>query len=323
MAGNQSSVMANVDQRTKMVGQNRMELLMFRLNGSSQLFGINVFKVREVTQCPKLTVIPRSHPVIRGIANFRGSAIPVIDFGKAVGTLPMDDLSKSFVIISEYNRTVQAMIVHSVERIVNLNWSAINPPPAGTSKGGKGSYLTAVTQVDGKLVEIIDVERIIDEIAPKIKEVSAEILEDVKKEAEEQELSKKVVLVADDSMVARNQIQKTVESLGFGCVTVSDGKQALDLLKKLAEEGKQINNEFLMLISDVEMPMMDGYTLTTEIRFDPRLKDLYVVLHTSLSGVFNKALIEKVGANNFIAKFQPDVLAKEILNVVELRHERK
>jgi two-component system chemotaxis response regulator CheV len=311
-------VMASVDQRTQLVGQNRMELLMFRLAGTQQLFGINVFKVREVTQCPKLTVIPNSHPVIRGIADFRGTAIPVIDFGLAVKGKAVQDLSRSFVIISEYNRAVQALIVQSVERIVNLSWNAIIPPPAGT-RGVSGSYLTAVTQVEGKLVEIIDVERIIDEISPK----STVISQDIASMVDLQTSTKQVVLIADDSSVARNQIQKTLQQVGLECVVVNDGQQALDVLRHVVSSGKNVYEEFALLISDIEMPVMDGYTLTTEIRFDPKLKDLYIILHTSLSGVFNKALVDKAGANNFIAKFQPNFLAKEVLGIIEARKQGK
>jgi len=315
-----TGIMATVDLRTQMVGQNRMELLMFRLTGIQQLFGINVFKVREVTQCPHLTVIPNSHPVVRGIADFRGTAIPVIDFGMAVGCQPIQDLANSFVIISEYNRSVQAMIVHSVERIVNLTWNAINPPPPG-ARSVSGSYLTAVTQVDGRLVEIIDVERIIEEVSPRNQEISKEMLK-VFKDQENANEKKHLVLIADDSMVARNQVQRALETIGLDSIAVNDGKQALDLLKSMADAGKDVSEEFLLLISDVEMPVMDGYTLTTEIRFDPRLKNLHVVLHTSLSGVFNEALIQKVGANNFIAKFQPDILIKEVYDTIVAKQKK-
>jgi len=313
MGSSHNGVMASVDQRTQLVGQNRMELLMFRLNGCKQLYGINVFKVREVTQCPRLTVIPHTHPVVRGIADFRGTAIPVIDFGLAIGSKVMHDLATSFVIISEYNRSVQALVVHSVERIVNLNWNAITAPPPG-ARGKAGSYLTAVTEVEGKLVEIIDVERILEEVSPKNMQVSTKILEQAK-----QGNKGGIVLVVDDSSVARHQIQKTLEQIGLKCVTANDGLQALTLLKSIAASGKKVSEEFDLVISDVEMPSMDGYTLTTEIRFDSDLKDLYIILHTSLSGVFNKALIEKVGANDFIAKFQPTILANTVLDVINSR----
>ncbi|MFT5658599.1 MAG: two-component system chemotaxis response regulator CheV, partial [Gammaproteobacteria bacterium] len=156
-----SGVMASVDQRTQLAGRNRLELLMFRLGGQ-QLYGINVFKVREVLLCPGMSVVPLSHPVIRGISNIRGQTISIIDLSMAVGGPPIHDIKNAFVIISEYNRSVQGFLVQEVDRIVNLNWKDIFAPPSGTAAGS--SYLTAVTNVDGKMVEVIDVERVLAEV---------------------------------------------------------------------------------------------------------------------------------------------------------------
>ena len=127
-----SGVMASVDQRTQLAGRNRLELLMFRLNGD-QLYGINVFKVREVLPCPKLSNSPQSHEVVRGIANIRGRTISVMDLSMAIGGPPAEDLESAFLIISEYNRSVQGFLVREVDRIVNLNWKDILSPPSGTS----------------------------------------------------------------------------------------------------------------------------------------------------------------------------------------------
>lgn len=128
------------------------------------------------------------------------------------------------------------------------------------------------------------------------------------------------ILVADDSSVARNQIKRTLDQLGIECTLANDGKQALSILKNWADEGIPLSERISMVISDIEMPEMDGYTLTTEIRKDPRLSDLYIILHTSLSGVFNNALVEKVGADKFIPKFKPDELAQTVLDrIKELR----
>lgn len=302
-------ILEAVDQRTRLAGENRMELLMFRTANSDQIYGINVFKVREVMHCPKLTAVPGAHPVVKGIMDFRGTAIPVIDFSMAIWHKPSGVMAAPLVIIAEHNRSTQALLVDSVERIVNLNWDEILTPPVG-ARAASGSYLTAVTDVDDNIVEIIDVERIVEEIQPCTKDVSKNIKQDLK--AEKTESKEKVVIIADDSAVARNQIQRCVSQLGLNYLSFNDGKQALDYLKNLAAAGQKITDEILIVISDVEMPVMDGYTLTTEIRADEALKQLYVILHTSLSGVFNEALVKKVGANNFIAKFQPDALAKEV-----------
>jgi len=298
-----ASILDSVNQRTQLVGQNRLELLLFRLNGR-QRFGINVFKVREVLQCPPLTVMPKLNSCIRGVAHIRGQTISVIDLSMAVGKRPIEDLSKCFIIISEYNRSVQGFLVHSVERIINMNWESILPPPKGA---GRINYMTAVTEVDGELVEILDVERILNEISPVSTEVSAELVD----ASVEHNTHGRPVLVADDSSVARKQVQRALEAIGVQCVLAKDGREALNMLLEMAKNGP-IKDQIALVISDIEMPEMDGYTFTAEIRNNPNLKDLHVILHTSLSGVFNQAMVQKVGANNFIAKFQPDELAKAV-----------
>ena len=298
-----ASILDSVNQRTQLVGQNRLELLLFRLNGR-QRFGINVFKVREVLQCPPLTVMPKLNSCIRGVAHIRGQTISVIDLSMAMGKRPIQDISKCFIIISEYNRSVQGFLVHSVERIINMNWESILPPPKGA---GRINYMTAVTEVDGELVEILDVERILNEISPVSTEVSAELVE----ASVERNPHGRPVLVADDSSVARKQVQRALEAIGVQCVLAKDGREALNMLLGMAKQGP-ILDQIALVISDIEMPEMDGYTFTAEIRNNPNLKDLHVILHTSLSGVFNQAMVQKVGANNFIAKFQPDELAKAV-----------
>lgn len=298
-----ASILDSVNQRTQLVGQNRLELLLFRLNGR-QRFGINVFKVREVLQCPSLTVMPKLNSCIRGVAHIRGQTISVIDLSMAMGKRPIQDLSKCFIIISEYNRSIQGFLVHSVERIINMNWESILPPPKGA---GRINYMTAVTEVDGELVEILDVERILNEISPVSTEVSTELVE----ASVERNPHGRPVLVADDSSVARKQVQRALEAIGVQCVLAKDGREALNMLLEMSKNGP-IKDQIALVISDIEMPEMDGYTFTAEIRNNPNLKDLHVILHTSLSGVFNQAMVQKVGANNFIAKFQPDELAKAV-----------
>ncbi len=298
-----ASILDSVNQRTQLVGQNRLELLLFRLNGR-QRFGINVFKVREVLQCPPLTVMPKLNSCIRGVAHIRGQTISVIDLSMAMGKRPIQDLSKCFIIISEYNRSIQGFLVHSVERIINMNWESILPPPKGA---GRINYMTAVTEVDGELVEILDVERILNEISPVSTEVSTELVE----ASVERNPHGRPVLVADDSSVARKQVQRALEAIGVQCVLAKDGREALNMLLEMSKNGP-IKDQIALVIADIEMPEMDGYTFTAEIRNNPNLKDLHVILHTSLSGVFNQAMVQKVGANNFIAKFQPDELAKAV-----------
>jgi two-component system chemotaxis response regulator CheV len=300
-----AGVMDSVNQRTQLVGQNRLELLLFRLSGP-QLYGINVFKVKEVLQCPKLTILPRLNPVVRGVAHIRGGTLPIIDLNKATGGPGLDDLSTAFVIITEYNYRVQGFLVRSVERIVNMNWSDIHPPPRGT---GRDHYLTAVTRVDDKMVEIIDVEKILAEVVPTVETITAGVIDEV---THTEALARKVLIV-DDSSVARKQVARCLQEVGVEVVALNDGRQALNWLRDLVESGVGVS-DLLMMVSDIEMPEMDGYTLTAEIRNDPRMTGLHILLHTSLSGVFNQAMVKKVGADDFLAKFKPDELAQRVID---------
>jgi two-component system chemotaxis response regulator CheV len=304
-----AGVMDSVNQRTQLVGQNRLELLLFRLDGK-QLYGINVFKVKEVLQCPKLTHMPKSSPIVRGVANIRGGTIPILDLAMATGSAPLGSVDNAFVIITEYNTKIQGFLVHSVERIVNMNWEDIHPPPKGT---GRDHYLTAVTRLDNQLVEIIDVEKILAEVAPVSENISAGV---VTEEVQHKALSLRVLTV-DDSSVARKQVTRCLQTVGVEVTALNDGRQALEFLRKLVDEGKKPEEEFLMMISDIEMPEMDGYTLTAEIRNDPRMQKLHIVLHTSLSGVFNQAMVKKVGADDFLAKFRPDDLAARVVDRIK------
>ena len=294
-----AGILEGIDQRTNLAGQNRLELLLFRLN-TRQRFGINVFKVQEVIRCPQLSQLPGSHPVVRGIAKLRGKTISIIDLSLAVGGASLGEDENQFIILTEYNRRVQGFLVGSVDRIVHMTWGEIMPPPRGT---GKGSYMTAVTRVDDELVEIIDVEKVMKEIVGGSETVSAGIIdEEVRNEIQQ-------VLVVDDSAVARNQIKRVLDQLGVETTLCNDGGQALRQLQNWLDEGKDVEEFLSLVISDVEMPRMDGYTLTSEIRKHPRLANLHVVLHTSLSGVFNETMIKRVGANKFLAKYEPDELA--------------
>ncbi len=305
-----SSVMDGVDQRTRLPGGNRLELLLFRI-GIRQRFGINVFKVREVVKCPPLTRVPHSHPVTRGIAHLRGKTITVFDLAAAVGKRPQAIGKDASLLITEFNRQVQGFLVSDVDRIVNVDWEDIKPPPQGM---GDDNYMTAVSNVDGELVEVIDVERVLEDVIPIATDVSDGIaqagtcvMQDGRK-----------ILVVDDSLVARKQILGVMEQLGLECLQAKNGREALDLLLRISkDDGRPVSDSIAFVLSDVEMPEMDGYTLTKSIKENPQLQVLQVCLHTSLSGVCNQAMAEKVGADKLIAKFDPDELAKDIIEMLE------
>ncbi|REL30305.1 chemotaxis protein [Thalassotalea euphylliae] len=300
-----AGILDSVNQRTQLVGQNRLELLLFKLIGP-QRFGINVFKVREVLQCPQLTSLPNQDPFIKGVAHIRGQTISVIDLSKATGGPEIPLTENCFIIIAEYNRSVQGFLVAGVERITTLSWQDIMPPPEGA---GKSSYLTAVTEIDKEMVSILDVEKILNEINP----VSTDLSEEVADASVGASLGERVIMIADDSTVARNQVKRALEPLGLKMVLAKNGQDALNQLNEIAEQcGNTIEEKVALLISDIEMPEMDGYTLTAEIKSNEKMRSMPVILHTSLSGVFNNAMVEKVGAEDFIPKFHPDELATAV-----------
>lgn len=304
-----SHLMSSIDQRTQLVGENRLELLMFKL-GSRHTFALNVFKVREVITVPKMNQMPGSHGHLRGVTNYRGKSIPIIDLRDAIH---MQNNNPNYepenVIITEYNRSVQGFLIGKIMNIINTSWSDIQPPPSSV---GKNNYLTAITRLESdkksELVEILDVEKVLSEIVSYDTSISEGVLDSDIQEA----FKGKRVLVVDDSSTARRQVSDTLSQLGVEIIERKNGLEALQTLKAWADEGKNIYDEILMMFTDAEMPEMDGYRLTSEVRKDERMSELFVALNTSLSGSFNQAMVEKVGCNRFISKFQPDLLVEVI-----------
>lgn len=300
--GMSQDLLNRIDQRTRLAGHNRLALLLFRLGGR-QLFGVNVFKVQEVLKRPGLFHVPHSPPQVLGAADVRGRTVPVIDLGAAIGHPESSIERAAYMVVTEFNRSVQGFLVSAVERIVNIAVEDIRPPP---ELAGESAHLTAVTRYQGEMIQILDVEKVLADLVELPQEISHRL-------SVPAQLQGARVLVVDDSRVARNQIQRVLEQLGLTPVLLPDGRQALDHLKGLIAQGKVPSEHYVMIISDIEMPAMDGYTLTTEIRRDARLADLYVLLHTSLSGIFNNAMVERVGANCFVAKYSPDDLAERVV----------
>lgn len=285
---------------------NHLELLLFHLHGE-QRFGINVLKVSEVIPCPTLTKLPDSHASVRGVATLRGESISVVDLSQAIGRGRLDkegDCNGS-VIVTEINRTKQGFLVDRVDRIVMRDWKDVLPPPKGL---GSRSYASGVTQVEEELIQILDVERIMGEVNHAPVTISEGLASEIPDEARHQRM-----LVVDDSAMARSQIIKTLEQLQVPYVTANDGKEALELLKKAnatdADPGGRIN----FILSDIEMPEMDGYSLTKALRQDSELSHLYILLHTSLNGAINTERAKQCGADAFLTKFVPDDLANEVV----------
>ena len=319
-----SNLIQEIDARTRLAGANQMELLLFKI-GTNEIYGINVFKVREVMKLPALTQIPEADSRIVGMANIRGTMVPVVGLKRSLGLGAESDLYSNdperpqpYLIITEYNNSLQGFLVAGVDRIIRFSWSAIRTPPAIVRENNKGA-VTAVTMLeDGRMVLILDVEKVLYDICPRSdEEVFAGLVSSP-------ELKGKCLLFADDSSVARTQLRKALERLGIAYHIATTGGEAWQKLQAMAEhataEGKQHVDQIHGVISDIEMPEIDGFTLTKNIRADPRLAHLPVILHSSLTGTCNMKKGRTVGATDYITKFDARMLRDKLthhLTVVE------
>lgn len=283
----------------------RLDLLLFDLYGR-QRFGINVLKVQEIVPCPALIRIPDSHPAIRGVAHLRGRAVSVIDLAAALGRgrIP-DEAGPCWVIVTQFNRSHQGLLVGRVDRIVERPWQSVLPPPRGS---GRNSYMSGVTEIERELVQILDVERVLAEVTG-IGEPELQGQETPRLRAPEAR-----VLVVDDSTVARAHTGRILDQLGLGYTMARDGREALDVLDQLGVHGDQNPAGIAMVISDIEMPELDGYALTKALRQRGHLEGLYVLLHTSLNGSINLERAKRCGADAVLTKFVAEELAQEVLN---------
>jgi two-component system chemotaxis response regulator CheV len=295
-----------VDRQTRVAGHNRVAMLLFRL-GDAQLFGINVFKVREVLRRPPLERMPGAHALIAGSCDYRGQTIPVIDLAAALGYAPLREVESAHLMVTEFSRSMQGFLVSDLQRMVHCDGESLVAPSGAL---GFGARVNAVTRVDGALLAVVDVEHVLASIDASPHELSAQM----QRVAGAHPLRPRRVLVADDSLIARRRLVSLFKQMNIECVVAQDGREALERLHELAElppeEGVNL------VVSDIEMPRLDGYALTRAIRETPALRQLKVVLHSSLSGLFNEAMVKEVNADRFVAKFQPDLLAKAVLDLL-------
>lgn len=308
-----SKLMNEIDQRTRLAGANKMELLMFSL-GTEEIYGINVFKIREVMKMPSVTKIPDSDDRVLGLVNLRGENIPLVDLKRSIGLGPLDNENPKLV-ITEYNDNKQGFLVSSVDRIVRMSWDRVKVPPAMIRTGRQGA-VTAVTKLeDGRMVLILDVEKVLSEIMEKTDEELYAGLETTA-------LTKgKHVLLADDSMVARKQLAKALERMGMTYEEVTTGKEAWERINRIADQAERQGCAFQkivqLILTDIEMPEMDGFTFTKHVRADPRFGNIPILMHSSLSGTCNVEHGKSVGVTDYVTKFDAKHLREVILRVFE------
>lgn len=307
-----SELLKTIDARTKLAGTNKLEILLFSLGTDTrtsrrETYGINVFKVREVMRTPEITRAPEMPDAVEGMVSLRGALVPVIDLAKYAG-IPVS-VPPQIMIVTEYNRHTQGFLVEAVDTILRLDWSAMRVPP-DMLVSRLGGLVTAVTELDdGRLVMMLDVEKILAETAHQDDDHLFLSIKPIDNAA-------RTVLFADDSPVARKQIQRTLEALGVRYISAMNGAQAWQELEKLgmaASAARRPVTDFVdLVLTDVEMPEMDGYMLTKRIKSDPRTAAVPVIMHSSLSGLQNQQLGKSVGVDEYVSKFEPQKLAEAI-----------
>lgn len=301
-----ATLLDSVDARTKLAGSNRMEILLFSL-GTHETFGINVFKVREVSKTPTITKAPNMPPGVEGLISLRGNVIPVLSLSSVMGLADAPKELGGSMMVTEYSKRTLGFLVSSVDRIIRVEWDKVKAPESVVTSGSN-TYITAITELsEGKLVSIVDVEQILaitfgDSVVGQIERLHA---------GEEYN-----VFFVDDSAVARKRIAEVLDKLGVKHKHALNGLEAWTRLQGMATHcqqlGTSLSDEVNLILVDAEMPEMDGYVLTKNIKSDTRFDGIPVVMHSSLSSEANRAMGKSVGVDAYVAKFDADVLAETI-----------
>lgn len=310
-----SDLLKNIDARTKLAGTNKLEILMFSLgkdarSNREETFGINVFKVREVMRIPEITRAPDMPASVEGMVSLRSVLVPVIDLAKYIGI--ETDGKPEIMIVTEYNGQTQGFLVKAVDNILRLDWSAMRVPPA-MLLAEMGGLVTAVTELkDGRLVMMMDVEKVLSETTRYDDETVFQTVQPLGRE--------RMVFFVDDSSVARKQIARTLDAMQVKYASAINGRQAWEELAKMAAiadaENTALKKTLHVILTDVEMPEMDGYMLTRKIKADKRFSGIPVLMHSSLSSTSNQQLGKAVGVDEYVAKFEPQKLAQKLAQML-------
>ena len=304
-SSNGHSLLENVDARTKLAGSNRMEILLFSL-GTHETFGINVFKVREVSQTPTITKAPNMPGGVEGLISLRGNVIPVISLSQVMNLTDAPAARGGSMMVTEYSKRTLGFLVHGVDRIIRVEWDKVRAPESVTS--GAHSYITAITELpNGKLVSIVDVEQIMANT------FGEAIVGQIDRMQDAEDFN---VFFVDDSSVARKKIAEVLDKLGIKHRHAQNGLEAwtrlVDMATHSQQTGQSLRDEVNLILVDAEMPEMDGYVLTKNIKSDARFNGIPVVMHSSLSSEANRAMGASVGVDSYVAKFDADALADTV-----------
>jgi two-component system chemotaxis response regulator CheV len=300
LSSGQDGMLDQIDARTNLAGTNKMEILLFSL-GSNEKFGINVFKVKEVCQIGKITRTPNMPGGVDGIVSLRGHVMPVLNLANFMGMKP--ESKHETMLVAEFNRHILGFLVKDVDRIIRVDWDKVHPTEGMLSD--KGALITAITELeDGSLISILDVEQILADA------FGEGVVGNVERIESEHDLC---VFFADDSLVARRKIVEVLDKMGVKHVQSNNGREAWDRLKAMADaaqnSGVKLHDQIQVILTDAEMPEMDGYVLTQNIKGDNRFADIPVVMHSSLSSDANRSMGKRVGVDAYVSKFDSAVLS--------------
>jgi two-component system chemotaxis response regulator CheV len=307
------TIQQEIDERTNLTSSNKLELLLFRLGEDgdrSELFGINVFKIREILPMPTITAVAGSPQHMMGVVDLRGQILPVINLSAVAGCVPRTGLN--ILLVTEYARSTQAFAVEAVDDIVRLDWRQVLSAE-GSAAGG---MVTSIARLDGdnseRLAQVLDVETILRQVMP----AQDDEIDPATLGSQVEMKPGTVILAADDSLIARTMIEQGLEAMQLPYIMCKTGKEAWDQLQAIAAaaeaEGKTVHDRVALVLTDLEMPEMDGFTLTRNIKQDSRFASIPVVIHSSLTGSTNEAHIRKVGADAYVAKFVAEDLAQAL-----------
>lgn len=305
------NLLESVDARTRLAGSNKMEILLFSL-GTREIFGINVFKVREVGRTPHITKTPNMPQGVEGLISLRGNVIPVLSlasFFHLEGNIPAG-LGQTMM-VAEYSKRTLGFLVHEVDRIIRVDWERVKAPESVLA--ANQGLITAVIELEGgQLVSIVDVEQILANA------FGEAVIIDVPPARVEEDVS---IFFADDSVVARKKITEVLDKLGVKHKHATNGAEAWTRLQAIAahalQSGRDLREEVRLILVDAEMPEMDGYVLTKNIKSDGRFNGIPVVMHSSLSSEANRAMGKAVGVDAYVAKFDAEVLGDTLRPLLE------
>jgi two-component system chemotaxis response regulator CheV len=303
LSSSEDGLIDSIDARTSLAGTNKMEILLFSL-GSDEKFGINVFKVKEVSQAGKITRTPNMPRGVDGIVSLRGHVMPVLNLAEFMGLTPANP--HQTMMVAEYNTHILGFLVEGVDRIIRVDWDKVRAAEGMLSD--KGALITAITELsDGTLVSLLDVEQILSNA------FGEAIVGNVERVESNRDLC---VFFADDSMVARRKIAEVLDKMGVKHIQSNSGREAWDRLKTMADaaqsSGVPLHDQIQVILTDAEMPEMDGYVLTQNIKADQRFEGIPVVMHSSLSSDANRAMGRRVGVDYYVSKFDSMVLSSTL-----------